>query len=1791
MRGVKRAARQRKVRRLNLRISHAIESLENRLLLTTYYVSPTGSDNNAGTSTTTPWASATKVDNTTFSPGDQILFQRGGEWHGQLTASASGNSANPITYADYGNTALAKPTFDGSDVIPNSAFTLVSGSTYSFQVPNVPGANGNAYWVYANHVGMLAASASDASSGGVQSNANSFYINGSTVYINTGGQVPSSGTVVYTLGDRGAGTNANSSLINSNSYSYVTFQNLIGRETAEVGGGNSLGGGINDGYVYRIQGGSNITLLNCEGDYGSKHIVGAIDTTGFIANGLLLQGAPEGVAGNGLPYGNATATVAYSDNDTGDTSQWINVTVQDYDSGQPAFLTHGNPNAIASILLQNFVSLGSPIALEPAAGVAITIKGGKITDNTLTAYSGTNVTELIDGMTFTGSGSAIEIYGNTTVQNCLLQGSSQSNQAIQVSGANNVVRFNTIDAGGAAAPIYLENGSTNTTIFGNIISGTGNSITQANSAATFTSDYDLFDSTYGQSLTALHAAGQEAHGIAANPAFTAPATGDFSLQSSSPAINTIPTAGIIGITSDIRGFARPSGNAYDMGAYEYQSVLHQPTIATAAAASPSIVTGTTTNLSVLGATPDGEPTLNYTWSLTGTPPAAVTYSSNGTNASKNSTVTFAAAGTYNFLVTVSNGTYSVTSSVSVTVDQVSQGVKISPSTQFVAINTTQQYSAIVADQFGNPVTGATVTYSIQSGGGSINASTGLFTAPGTTGTTIIKATSGSSSATATATVTPPNQAPTVTTPASASPNPVTSTTTTLSVLGSDQDGEASLTYTWSLVGTPPASVTYSINGTNAAKNTVATFTANGTYNFLVTITGPGNLSSTSSTTVTVNIFVPIVVDGSLDGRYGPPLAVQSQATNYGNGNLGNPIAPYSQLSAAYGVIDEPDGQLDLFLAGSLDLVNAHLNLFIDSVPGQGAANLSALASVGPWGGTGFSSVTLDNSFRPDELFTSTFGGGSALNYFNFDNGTTASNNYTDPATGLATSYGTIPYFTERVNDTAQSSIVAANTGASLTTGAEFAFNLSGLGYTTADYNAGDPIGVMALISYGSFTQATNQFLAPYTPNPAAIASNGGFYQYFGSSFDLSNNANFPGNQFFSVSPPAAASGPSVATAASATPNPVTGSSTALSVLGADPAGESSLTYTWSTTGTPPAPVHYSINGTNAAKNTTASFTANGTYNFLVTITDGSGLATTSTVTATVTGVTSTNQAPTVATAAAASASPVTGITTALSVLGADDGGESNLTYTWATTGTVPGSVNFSVNGTNAAKNSTATFTKAGTYNFIVTITDSGGLSTTSSVSVVVNQTISSITLSPPTPSVATNATQQFSATVDDQFNNVITAPAIAWSLQSGSGSINSSTGLYTAPGSTGSAVIKATAGSISGTDLLTIFNGQGPSVANPASAGTNPVGGNSTTLGVLGSDAAGEASLTYTWSSVYTPANAPPPTFSTNGTNAAKNTVVRFYQAGTYTLTATIVDPSGHLITSSVVVPVNQTVTSLYVLPPRLTVPFGQSQQYTVRARDQFSDAIASPSITWNVSGGGTITTGGLFTAGSSAGIFTVTAQSASMNASTLVTVAAGSAAMAISAVTSGSTDIGAGVMLFPNAGPVGLTTVTGLIREGFDGGAWDGTSGITSSTAADDPQHLTAVGVLLNNTGGSTPMYTSFGGTAAGPNDVLIRYTYYGDTNLDGKVDTGDYTRIDFGFLTHANSWYNGDFNYDGVVNGSDYTLIDNTFNQLGTAKPSAQAATATAPAAVFSQTPIASTDDGTSDWMKRKIHRVSLG
>jgi autotransporter-associated beta strand protein len=172
---------------------------------------------------------------------------------------------------------------------------------------------------------------------------------------------------------------------------------------------------------------------------------------------------------------------------------------------------------------------------------------------------------------------------------------------------------------------------------------------------------------------------------------------------------------------------------------------------------------------------------------------------------------------------------------------------------------------------------------------------------------------------------------------------------------------------------------------------------------------------------------------------------------------------------------------------------------------------------------------------------------------------------------------------------------------------------------------------------------------------------------------------------------------------------------------------------------------------------------------------------------------------------------------------------------------------------------------------------------------------------------------------------------------------------------------------------------------------------------------------------------------------------------------------------------------------------------------------------------------------------------------------------------TTGKLDLTANDADLPGAS---LSAVTALVAQGYNltGGAnWQGSGGIISSAAAADTSHLTALGVISNNQSG-TQLYgngVSFDGTSPGLNDVLIKYTYFGDANLDGKVDGSDYSLIDAGYASNRpgftgtvlSGWYNGDFNYDGVIDGSDYALIDNAFNnQNQTVGASAIVATATA-------------------------------
>lgn len=114
---------------------------------TNYYISRTGNDSNAGTTTSTGWLTISKLNSSwgLIAPGDAILFERGGSWYGSIAPTKSGTIGNPIVIGAYGTGA--QPIVTGftdvvswTDIGGNLWEGTVSGSVVS---TNLVVINGN----------------------------------------------------------------------------------------------------------------------------------------------------------------------------------------------------------------------------------------------------------------------------------------------------------------------------------------------------------------------------------------------------------------------------------------------------------------------------------------------------------------------------------------------------------------------------------------------------------------------------------------------------------------------------------------------------------------------------------------------------------------------------------------------------------------------------------------------------------------------------------------------------------------------------------------------------------------------------------------------------------------------------------------------------------------------------------------------------------------------------------------------------------------------------------------------------------------------------------------------------------------------------------------------------------------------------------------------------------------------------------------------------------------------------------------------------------------------------------------------------------------------------------------------------------------------------------------------------------------------------------------------------------------------------------------------------------------
>jgi len=150
-------------------------------------------------------------------------------------------------------------------------------------------------------------------------------------------------------------------------------------------------------------------------------------------------------------------------------------------------------------------------------------------------------------------------------------------------------------------------------------------------------------------------------------------------------------------------------------------------------------------------------------------------------------------------------------------------------------------------------------------------------------------------------------------------------------------------------------------------------------------------------------------------------------------------------------------------------------------------------------------------------------------------------------------------------------------------------------------------------------------------------------------------------------------------------------------------------------------------------------------------------------------------------------------------------GSKGLTYEWSVVTTPKGAKtpHFTLNGTNAAKDNTVRFYKAGTYDFECTATNAGGGSASVIVHVVVAKTATVLRIEPHGDEIAQGASVQYTAAVLDQFNHSISATP-SFSIFSGPATITTA-GLLTAGATTAIVFISVEDDGLSGIANATVI--------------------------------------------------------------------------------------------------------------------------------------------------------------------------------------------------------------------------------------------------------------------------------------------------------------------------------------------------------------------------------------------------
>ena len=123
-------------------------------------------------------------------------------------------------------------------------------------------------------------------------------------------------------------------------------------------------------------------------------------------------------------------------------------------------------------------------------------------------------------------------------------------------------------------------------------------------------------------------------------------------------------------------------------------------------------------------------------------------------------------------------------------------------------------------------------------------------------------------------------------------------------------------------------------------------------------------------------------------------------------------------------------------------------------------------------------------------------------------------------------------------------------------------------------------------------------------------------------------------------------------------------------------------------------------------------------------------------------------------------------------------------------------------------------------------------------------------------------------------------------------------------------------------------------------------------------------------------------------------------------------------------------------------------------------------------------------------------------------------------------------------SGPDPIASIAALLKSGFNGGAWNGSTGIITTAPL-------VSGGLTYGLGYADAADSEDGATGLPSGNIEIKYTLLGDADLNGIVNGIDFGILAANFNKGVTGWDEGDFDYNNIVNGLDFGDLAANFNK----------------------------------------------